>query len=477
MRLFGKRLVCCGLLCLAVIGGQSAVRPALAQEAAAKGEGGETNPAGQTPPSVQTPAAKVQAESSTNHEAANLSEAKPNEANPTEAGKLPTVVEEPPIFYARDKQGRLVPLLGFSYEELLEFLRQKKSDGAAAKPRGYSLEQLEISGDVEQDHANLVATYKIRLDDAGAVDVPLVGGGAVLRQPADYKGDGQQSVGFNAQSGWYTVNLRGAARSEHQITLKLLAPIKLSAGQSRLELNLPTAAASQLTLRIPGGPVEVTDHSSMATTEAKPRATGGTEVSAWGLGPAVALAWKAAGADRAAPVLEATGQVLATIDSRSLQFETTLTVRSFGRQFDKFHIKLPRGAQLTGEAPAGAGYTLASSGDADSQVVEVQLAQKTAGPVEIKLRAERAYDVTQPNSALDLAGFEIVEAAPHRQWGQIAVAIAGDWQPVWVRKTASAKSRNCRNRYGETTLWRGLNISANRRRWPCGWRAENPDCR
>ena len=37
--------------------------------------------------------------------------------------------------------------------------------------------------------------------------------------------------------------------------------------------------------------------------------------------------------------------------------------------------------------------------------------------------------------SLELAGFAVVEAIPHRQWGYLAVAVAGDWQLVWGEQT------------------------------------------
>ncbi len=44
---------------------------------------------------------------------------------------------------------------------------------------------------------------------------------------------------------------------------------------------------------------------------------------------------------------------------------------------------------------------------------------------------ERAYDVTKRGETLELAGFSVVEAIAHRQWGHIAVAVSGDWQLIW----------------------------------------------
>ena len=61
----------------------------------------------------------------------------------------------------------------------------------------------------------------------------------------------------------------------------------------------------------------------------------------------------------------------------------------------------------------------------------MKLDRKTAGPVEVRLLTERAYDVTKRGENLELAGFSVIEAIAHRQWGHIAVAVSGDWQLVW----------------------------------------------
>ncbi len=346
----------------------------------------------------------------------------------------PTVADDTQIFYVRDKQGRLIPLLGFSYEDLLKFIEQKAGGNASAEQPQYSLQQLVITGQAKGDQAELEAVYKIQLDSTGSVEMPLVGGGAVLREPEKYQGPGEHALVFDAAGGSYRLRLRGDAKSEHQITLKIAAPIKTIAGQHRLEMTLPAAAASRLSLRWPDANITVSNHTGAATADVK-AAGGGSEINLLGLGGPLSLAWKeTTGAESSPPVLEATGEVLARIDSRSVQFEAVLSVRSFGAEFDRFRVKLPRGAQWVGSEPAPQGYTLAASGDASQQIVEVQLAQKTAGPVEIRLRAERAYDVTKPDETLELAGFEVLEAVPHRQWGHLAVAVTGDWQVTWGRR-------------------------------------------
>jgi hypothetical protein len=116
------------------------------------------------------------------------------------------------------------------------------------------------------------------------------------------------------------------------------------------------------------------------------------------------------------------------INGRSATSEATLTVRSFGAEFDHFRVRLPPGAQLTGGAEPG--YTLSPVGKPDAALVDVKLDRKTVGPVDVRLVTERAYDVTKRGEILDLAGFSVAEAIPHRQWGHIAVTVSGDWQLV-----------------------------------------------
>ena len=122
------------------------------------------------------------------------------------------------------------------------------------------------------------------------------------------------------------------------------------------------------------------------------------------------------------------------IDGRSVTSEATLTVRSFGAEFDRFHVQLPPGSQLVGTHQEG--YTLSPAGkDPAAGLVEVRLDRKTTGPVEVRLVTERAFDVTKPDESLELAGFAVTEAIAHRQWGYLAVSVVGDWQLAWTRQT------------------------------------------
>ena len=418
----------------------------------------------------------------------------PEKPSPTEAtnrseNRHGAVIEEPPVYYVRDKEGRLVPLLGFSYEDIVSLLEQKKTGhGPTPAPQGYSLEQLVITGDAIADRAEVIAEYKINLTGTGWVDVPLWNNGAVLREPATYRGTAEHQFQYDSQAGGYTLRLRGAAGTQEEVTLKLIVPIKNLAAQHKLEADLPTAAASTLSLRVPQSAIELISHSGSATAEVKPensRTAKNSEMMLRGLGGRLELTWQDhAVAENATAVLEAIGQVFAEVDSRGVQFDTVLTVRGFGSPFDRFHIKLPPGAQLVGGAPAGAGYSLSSikppaddqpaqAGEltgaktvdpSSAQWVEVQLAQATAEPVEVHIQAERDYDVNKPSSSLQLAGFEVREAARQRQWGHIAVAVAGDWQISWEQRDRVRQVARCPRRCSVEEWLQDLNTSVSQLR-------------
>ncbi len=353
---------------------------------------------------------------------------KPADAEP--ASGTPVVEIKPELFYLRDKDGRLVPVPGFTYDDFVKYYRLKEQiEKPAVKPR-FSLEQLTVGATTESDHAELTVAAKILLIDAEWTRIPLRLNKCALSETVGYKGNGDQFLQFDPSGDGYVCWLRGPARSEHELVLKLVAPLARTAGESRLELALPRAAASKLTWQVASADVNATASAGSSSPDIT-REGRGSLISVLGIGGDCWVAWRAADQPpiRLSSALEAVGQVFVKIDGRSVSSEATLTVRSFGAEFDHFRVRLPPGAQLTGGAEPG--YTLSPVGSPDAGLVDVKLDRKTVGPVDVRLLTERAYDVTKRGESLELAGFSIVEAIAHRQWGHIAVAVSGDWQLIW----------------------------------------------
>ncbi len=344
---------------------------------------------------------------------------------------------KPEVYYIRNKEGRLVPVPGFTYEDFIRLYRLKeKIDLPEATPR-FSIEQMTLTGTACADRVELTVVFKVLLSGTDWVRVPLRLNKCVLRGPAEYKGAGAEFLQSDPTGEGYVCWIRGAAQSEHQLTLNVLAPLAKTAEESRLELNLPRAAASKLTVHVPAVGAMATASQGAAPPEVAPAVSPatGSDISLLGVGGDCWLAWRESDQPvaRLSSALEATGAVLIRIDGRSVNSDATLSVRSFGAEFDHFHVRLPRGAELVGGRQDG--YTLTALSGASSGVVEVKLDHKTAGPVDVRLQTERAYDVTKLGDSLELAGFAVTEAIPHRQWGYLAVAVAGDWQLVWGEQT------------------------------------------
>lgn len=356
--------------------------------------------------------------------------------------QLPGEVK-PDITYFPDKYGKLQPVIGWRIEDFEEIYKFKKGLEHQEQRPQFNIDRIDISGVAQADRAELTVTLTVALRDPQWVRVPLRLGGAVLREPAHYQGEGKHLLHFEDDREGYVCWLRGDPDQTHQLTLRLLAPLAHVGGETRLKLSIPRAALAHLRLTVPveHAVARVTDVGELQEPGTNTR--GKTDLNVLGVGGEFTLAWHApAAAPPVVPtVLEATGALLVRIDGRSVNTDARLTVRSFGGQFDTFRVRLPPEAEIVGtpqpgvtltplppestKKPEGAGKKAPPAG----KLVEVKLDRKTAGPVELRLITERPYNIAEAGESLELAGFEVGGAV--RQWGHIAVEVVGNWQVVW----------------------------------------------
>ena len=264
------------------------------------------------------------------------------------------------------------------------------------------------------------------------VRIPLRLDQAVLREPPQYQGPGEQLLHFEGDGDGYVLWIRGPAGKQQQVTLKMLLPLAVVGDQTSLRLLAPRATTSELKLTVPlvGAAAKVSEGATLLPPVA---GKSETEFTVLGLGGDFELTWFKAGARLAEvpAVLEAVGAVTSRIDSRGINMDATLSVKSYGAAFDRFRVRLPPGAELASNSPSGYAVVAVEQDDPapPQRLVEVRLAKKTSGPVDVRLTAVRSCDPAQAGQWFELGGFEVVGAA--RQWGSIAVAVAGDWQVLW----------------------------------------------
>ena len=356
-----------------------------------------------------------------------------------DAGRLlKTRVEEsrPSIYYLPDKQGNLQPVLDFKYEEFEELYKLKHRLGRRVDPPRYVLQRMSVAGTATEGHAELTVRFQVLVRDGDWVRVPLRLDQGLLRGEVQYKGSGRQFVDCEEEGAGYICWIRGKPDTLHEVALTMLVPLDAVGDETRLKLFAPRAGASELKMTVPvaGAIGAVSDGAALLSSHA---AEGGTtEFRVARLTGDFQLAWNkpaALGAETPA-VLEAIGTVLARLDGRGITSKATLSVRSLGAAFDRFSVRLPPEAELVVPAVKAAGYAVAPAIADDKEkeprrTVEVRLARKTTGPVDVRIACRRDIEPVEGGPWLELAGFEVVAAA--RQWGTIAVAADGRRQVLW----------------------------------------------
>ncbi len=348
---------------------------------------------------------------------------------PVPLAPVPAVQEaQPSLFYLKDKEGNLQPVLGFTFEDFEEMVRQKLRQEQPETPPAYAIEQLVLSGTARGSRAEFKAAFGIRLFSDQWVRVPLRLDQAVLRSLPQFAPEGEHFLQFSPAEG-YVAWIRSAKDRQMRITFEALVPLATAGDETRLRLFLPRAARSELTLDAPG-PKAVSRISEGATLVPGPQPDANSPLHVLGAGGDFELAWRSAAGPGVSmpPVLESVGAVLAKVDGQGISFEARLTVRSFGAPFDYFRVRLPKGAQYVPAASGNSTITpvaLGGPSGEDWKVVEVRLPGKTVGPEEVVIAARTEYDAPGAGIWSELGGFEVIGA--ERQWGYLAISAASDW--------------------------------------------------
>lgn len=376
---------------------------------------------------------------------------------------LPAQVEEvePSVYYLQDKDGKLVPMFGFKFEDFLQAYRQIHGFGTEASPPPFVIAEFSAQGNVVGDKAELSLRISVTPRKEGTIRVPLGLGETVLLKAGGLKAGGEESaqhiIEYNERDG-YVAWINAKPDKPHEIEFQAIAPLKIIGGESILRLHAPFSTKSELHLSVPAAKTKIGGRVSegatletTATADAK-----STEFVARGLSGDFELSWRDADVQtaRKPTVLTAVGRILARVDEHSVNTEATLDVSGHGSPFDRFRVRLPQGAELLGSSPPGhtvvevkptktvekqagkvgdkAAAVPAESAAAVCRVVEIHLAEKTLGPVTIRLATRQPHGQDNSGQLIELCGFEVEDAS--RQWGHIALTVADDIHVSWNRQ-------------------------------------------
>ena len=381
----------------------------------------------------------------------------------------------PDTYILLDAQGRPQPVPGMTYEDFLAAWKKlNQSTNSESRPR-FTIENIKFDGQTHSQRAELKLQATVHLLDDGPVNVPLGLVGAILQGKPRFsfleKGEQGTAGGrappkgksnddyldYDPQHGGFVARLSGKAGDRQLLSFDLIVPLARDGADTILPLNCPRSVSSSLTLEVDTTVAEARTNSGVVTSS-KPTSDGGTRIEVAGPSGEFRLTWQVANKDATsvASVLNAVGSIHTTIDGRGVRSDARLTVRSFGGTFEQFRVRLPQGAKLipdsaasgmqdpkyrVSEEPAPPGAT--GPADEAGRVVLVELKEKQQGPVIVDLSTEQS--VHDANERLELGGFEVLGAV--RQFGDIALNVANDWQARWdighdVRQVDPAELEN-----------------------------------
>lgn len=346
---------------------------------------------------------------------------------------------KPDVYYLRDKEGKLVPVPDFTYEDFkrLYDLDRKLID-AAAPPR-YVLSSVSIVGKVENDQARLQIQVRVTTKAEGWVSIPLRLSGAVLRDQPKYDGAGKVLVEYHRERDGYVVWLQESDAKPHLLSLDTVVPIRKNGGTRRLAFAAPNAAVSDLRLTVPGKRIAATVSEGAGLLGVAPTGADASEIQVAGVGGDFQLTWLDAPAESAGvpATVEATSAIMVRIEGpRRLTSEARLKVRSYGIPLTTFRVKLPAGLEWFPLNEAGYRVnlveTLREPDKPPVSVVEVTLENKLGFLAEVRLRAVTPAREAVTEERLESLGFDVVGAV--RQFGQVDFVVDGDWAVTWPER-------------------------------------------
>ena len=282
------------------------------------------------------------------------------------------------IIWLRNKEGQLVPtVFGLRMEQFLEFLRSKNSD---RNEPDYSISSISLTGSCDDELAHLTAKIDIQVERDGVwLAVPIALADTFLVPPGMRQtGPGEFSAGSFDRVTGYTVYVRG--KGLHEISMPLLVPIRRQLNQRHLQLTIPSAAGTQLSLRVPkaGCQVKPIEGAHVYPT-AVPH---GTRIEAFGLKGQFDLAWDIPiDEPEARTVFDVASKLTLGMEGVRIQLHAVQTIDPKQGTVSAVRVRMPTGfATISGQQKDVADARKYTAADLDSSgFIKVALKPAASG--------------------------------------------------------------------------------------------------
>jgi hypothetical protein len=292
---------------------------------------------------------------------------------------------------------------GGTYEKFLEFLRAQNGPGRSDPDA--SISSILIKGSEEGDWAKLEATFEIQVERPDTrLTVPIgLQEGSISSRPK-HSGPGEFRAGdsLNRQKG-HTVNLRG--KGLHVVTIPLIVPIRRQLNQRHLQLTIPPAAGSQITLRV------AKEHCQVKPLDDAPvRATtvsNGTLIEAVGIKGTFDLAWESPlDESHARTVFDVFTKCSVAMDRDRIQWGVLQTIDAKQGTLASVRVRVPRSfPRVSGQQLYISEARKYGPSDIDANgFIKVELKAPGTGRIELRWDLEGP---PPPKGLLTLTGFDV----------------------------------------------------------------------
>jgi hypothetical protein len=339
-----------------------------------------------------------------------------------ELWKLPPTdrAAAPDVYLLPDASGKLRQVLGFRYEDFLRAWNLR--DAAAGGPPCFAIQELSAAGTSAEDRIRLRIELRIVAHVDGWLGVPLKLPDLIVeRVEFDKQAPGECLV-YDAERGGHVAWIEGHPGQERNLAITGSAKPSESAGKSSLELALPHAALSQLTLTVPETDVEF--KSSPGTEISTKTDDGQTEVQLRGNAIPLRVEWsrRQESATAQTTTLESEGEMTVTVSRRRALYQARLRLNSFGNPLELVRVRLPQGVNLTHvQTPPELQAVVTEAQDAEGSVMEVRSKSPSGETWVLEILAEQPLQDNDVASRCRVGGFEVLGAV--RQSGQLTLEV------------------------------------------------------
>ncbi|MBR5710334.1 MAG: hypothetical protein IKX40_06220, partial [Thermoguttaceae bacterium] len=221
---------------------------------------------------------------------------------------------------------------------------------------------------------------------------------------------------------------------KHEITLKILVPLQKNQSMYTLNMKLPKALFSQITLETPFPSVEmrVSPHASAQPTEAL---DGGkrTKISAYSLGSEFQMQWQVSESQESnSRIMESFADIHVDIRPGEIFYTANMRLQFANQSPSDFILNLPQSAEIL--PSLNNEYTFERLGDSensssDLNAVKIHLNNAYQNSVKLTFQARVPIDQTTSLRWQDLMGFGIRGSV--RQNGCVGVNVDKSYQVIW----------------------------------------------